>query len=187
MCYTSKRVDTCQCGYDYTYSNSIRSSGLQQLILSVRLFGVVFVRKSSYQKVWRPLSSPSFFIHSSLHPAPSFFLFSCLFFHLFSPSFLFFFSFFLSLFFLLISAILLWLEYKVSVGVFAFAGRGCWREVGNRWLEKKISLHSLGKRHSMNNAENGTMRNIFGKRLLCGVDNFIYSKEKSNSHILANQ
>lgn len=51
MCYTSKRVDTCQCGYDYTHSNSIRSSGLQQLILSVRLFGVVFVRKSSYQKV----------------------------------------------------------------------------------------------------------------------------------------
>lgn len=63
--------------------------------------------------------------------------------------------------------------------IFAFAGRGFWREVGNRWLEKKVSLHSLGKRHSMNNAENGTMRNIFGKRLLCGVDNFIYSKEKA--------
>jgi len=31
----------------------------------------------------------------------------------------------------------------------------------------------------MNNAENGTMRNIFRKRLLCGVDNFIYSKEKA--------
>lgn len=128
MCYTSKRVDTFQCGYDYAYSNSrngTRSSGLLQLILSVRLCGVVFVRKSSYQKVRRPPSSSAFFIPSSLHPAPSFFFFpSCLFFHLFSPFFLFFSSFFLSLFFLLISAILLWLEYQVSVGDFCFCREG---------------------------------------------------------------
>lgn len=128
VCYTSKRVDTFQCGYDYAYSNSrngTRSSGLLQLILSVRLCGVVFVRKSSYQKVRRPPSSSAFFIPSSLHPAPSFFFFpSCLFFHLFSPFFLFFSSFFLSLFFLLISAILLWLEYQVSVGDFCFCREG---------------------------------------------------------------
>lgn len=127
VCYTSKRVDTFQCGYDYAYSNSrngTRSSGLLQLILSVRLCGVVFVRKSSYQKVRRPPSS-AFFIPSSLHPAPSFFFFPpCLFFHLFSPFFLFFSSFFLSLFFLLISAILLWLEYQVSVGDFCFCREG---------------------------------------------------------------
>lgn len=49
--------------------------------------------------------------------------------------------------------------------------------------KKKVSLHSPGKGHSMNNAENGRTRNIFRKkkkkRWLCGADNFIYSKEKA--------